>query len=157
MSLEGQDWRSRLKLLALTLAGILAFVAAAILLQEEVGIPFDTTYRIGCAVACLFVIAHVAKGYPGERWPWIGLSLAFVVNVGLFFTPLLGGRASRGELMMFAAPDAVLLLIARLASYRVADEHQRAVRQQLILALVVAVLVTGTLFGLGLVVPRSPL
>lgn len=148
--MEARGWRSRLKLLGLVFAGLLAFVVGAIVLETEAGIPFDTTFRVACAAACLAIIARIARTYRGARWPWVGFATALVVEVAMFFTPLLHGRASRGEIMMFAAPDAVVMLAARLASFRVADEHQRAVRQQLILGLVVAVILTALLFWAAL-------
>jgi hypothetical protein len=41
--------------------------------------------------------------------------------------------------MLFALPDAVIVMTARIMSYRVSDVHQRAARQMMILGLVVAV------------------
>ena len=58
--------------------------------------------------------------------------------------------------MLFALPDAVILLAARIASYQVVDEHQRAMRQQMILALIVAVAFCATLFGLALMERHTP-
>ncbi|ODT91245.1 MAG: hypothetical protein ABS86_02790 [Sphingobium sp. SCN 64-10] len=110
----------------------------AIMLQEKLGIPFDTTYRLACAATCLAFIAQFGLDAPQERWPWIGFVIALLVNAGLFFTPLFDRPASRGEIMLFALPDAVVMLGARIAYYPVADDHQRAVRQQLIVGLILA-------------------
>lgn len=152
--------RSRLKLGALTLAGILAFVTIGILLEEAFGIRFDTTYRLACAAVCLFLISRIGSDFPGQQWPRVGLVLAFLVNGGLFFTPLLSGRASRGEISVFALPDAIVLMVARIVSCAVSDrpvdDHERAVRQQLILGLVLAVLACALLFAVLLMAPRLP-
>ena len=50
--------------------------------------------------------------------------------------------------MLFALPDAVVVMTARIASYRVADVHQRANRQLMILGLSVAVLSCVGVLGL---------
>ncbi len=141
--------------LSLAVLGIAAFVAIGIALQGGLGIPFETTYRVACAFACLGFIAKVGSDYPGERWPRIGIAVALLVNVGVFFTPLVDRPASRGEIMLFALPDAVILLIAWIATYRVVDVHQRAMRQQLILGLIVAVAFCAILFTLTLIQPRG--
>ena len=39
--------------------------------------------------------------------------------------------ASRGEVMLFALPDVIILLLVRLATYQVTDDHKRAMRQQM--------------------------
>ena len=145
--MAGQGWRSRLARVALSLVGIVAFVAAALVLQEEVGIPFDTTFRVVCAGACLFFIARFARESPGERWIWVGFWISAVVDVAMFFTPVLQGPVSRGEIMLFGFPDAIVLLIARLATYEAADAHRRAVRQQLVLGLILGLAFCALLFG----------
>ena len=50
------------------------------------------------------------------------------------FTPLVNRPASRGEVMLFALPDAIIVLMARIVSYPVTDVHRRAMRQHMILA-----------------------
>jgi hypothetical protein len=151
-SLDGEDCALKTWLLrvVLALSGVAAFIVLGVTLDRAFGIGFDTTYRLACAGACLILIAYLARYYRGERWPWIALALALLVNVALFFTPLLDRSASRGEIMFFALPDAILFLIARTVTYRVTDVHTRAVWQQLILALVVAALFCALLFGLTL-------
>lgn len=148
----GGTWRlrSRLGRAILALGGIFAFVAVAILLEDDMGLPFDTTYRVACAAACLALIVKLARDYPGERWPRISLGFALLVNVAIFFTPLVDRPTSRGELMIFALPDAIVVLVARLVSYRVVDVDQRAMRMHIIFGLVVAVVFCSTLFALVL-------
>jgi hypothetical protein len=96
-----------------------------------------------------------AKIYPREQWPRISFWVALAVNVAIFFTPLVDRPASRGELMLFALPDAIVVLAARIASYRVTNVHQRAMRQQMIFGLVVAVAFCAILFTLVLIDPRT--
>lgn len=136
------------------LLGVVAFVAIAVMLESRFSVPFDMTYRIACAVACVTFIGKLAADYPGERWPWIALSIALLVNIGLFFTPMVDRPASRGELMIFALPNAVVVLIARIASYCVADERQRAMRQLMILALVVVILFGAVLVAATIAAPH---
>lgn len=128
--------------------GLLAVLAIGFTLQGEAGIPFDTTLRVACATICLLFICKLGLDHRGERWPWIGFCAALVVNVLIFFTPLVERPASRGELMLFALPDAVIVLTARVFSYRVADVHQRANRQTMILGLIVAVVFCVGLLGI---------
>jgi hypothetical protein len=129
---------------------VLAMFVTGIALEDKFGIPFATTLRVGCAAMCLIFIISLRRDYPGERWPLIALPIALVVNIGLFFTPLFDRPVSRGEILLFALPDAIVLLVARIASYRVADVHQRAMRQQMILGLIVAVVFCALLLGLTL-------
>ena len=138
----------------LAMIGIIGFVALSTVLDERAGIRFDMTYRVVCAVACLAFIAKLASDYAGESWPRISLILALLLNASLFLTPLMKGASSRGEIVLFALPDAVIVLGARLISYTVEDVHQRAVRQQLVLGFIVAVTVCAILFSLALIHPR---
>jgi len=146
---------SRLQYAILALLGIIAFLAIGIVLEDEFGLPFKTTYRIACDAACLLFIYTLCRDYPGERWPRISLGLALLVNIALFFTPLFDRPTSRGEVLLFALPDAVILLVARIVSYRVVDVHRRAMRQQMILGLIVAVVLCAILFTLTLTGPHS--
>ena len=147
--------KSRLKKASLALLGIAAFLVVGILLEEELGIGFYTTYRVGCAAACLFLIFRFASDYPGERWPWLALLIATLVNVGIFFTPLVAGPASRGEIMVFAAPDAVIVLAARAISYSAIDAHQRAVHGQLIVGLILVAAFCAIILAGAFVPPRG--
>jgi FtsH-binding integral membrane protein len=146
---------STLRRVSLALLGVVAFVIISIALEDEIGLPFNTTYRVVCAAMCLVFIFKLGLDYRGERWPRASFWVALLVNVGLFFTPLVNRPASRGELMLFALPDAIVVLAARIASYPVADEHQRAMRQQMILGLIVAVAFCATLFALMLMEPHT--
>ncbi|MBZ6381817.1 hypothetical protein [Sphingomonas sanguinis] len=148
------SFRKRLRSFFLILIGIIAFVAVGIELQDGLGIPFDTTYRIACAGACLAFIAKLGWDSSGESWPWIGLGLATAVNVALFFTPVFDRPASRGEIMMFASPDTAILFAARIWDYPVTDDHQRAIRQQLVMGLIFAVIVSALLMASAFVPDR---
>lgn len=140
---------------SLALLGIVVFVAVGIALQDEIGLPFDTTYRVACAVICLLFILKLKSDCPGERWPQVSFWVALLVNIGLFFTPLVDRPASRGELILFALPNAIIVLAALIISYSAADQHQRATRQQMILGLIVAVAFCAILFALTLVEPNA--
>jgi len=50
--------------------------------------------------------------------------------------------------MLFALPDAIILLLARLATFSADDDHRRAQRQMLILGLIVAVVFCAILYSL---------
>lgn len=126
-----------------------------IALDNDLGIPFATTYRIACAVGCLAFIFKLGRDYPNERWPRVGFFVALLVNVLLFFTPLVDRPASRGELMLFALPDAIVVLVALVASYKVVNVHQRAVRQQMVFSLIVAVVFCAVVFSLILMNPHA--
>lgn len=139
---------------SLALGGVLGAVLIGIALENDVGIPLATTYRIACAVGCLVFIFKLAKDYPGERWPRTAFFVCLLANTVLFFTPIVDRPASRGELMIFALPDAVIVLVALISSYKAVDVHQRAVRQQMIFGLFVAVLFCSVLFPLILVTPH---
>jgi undecaprenyl pyrophosphate phosphatase UppP len=145
----------RQRRLSLALLGTIAFVIIGIALKSQIGLPLDTTYRVACAAICLAFIFKLGSDYHGERWPRTSLWIALLLNVGLFFTPLVNRPASRGELMLFALPDAIIVLAARIASYSVVDEHQRAMRQQMILGLIVAVSFCAILFALALIEPHT--
>lgn len=148
---SGDKLKEGLQRGCLALLGIGVFVTIGFALEDMTGLPIDTTYRIACAGMCLFLVFKIGSDYPGELWPKVALGLALLVNSALFFTPLLARPASRGELMIFLLPDAVILLAARTFSYRATDAHQRAVHQQLIVGLVVATAVCAALFALMLI------
>ncbi|WP_344698010.1 hypothetical protein [Sphingomonas limnosediminicola] len=97
----------------------------------------------------------MGSDYPSETWPRISFWLSLLINIAIFFTPLVDRPASRGELILFALPDAVVTLTTLLATYRVADFHQRAMRQQMILGLIVTVAACATLFTLVLMDPHT--
>jgi hypothetical protein len=139
---------------SLAVFGLVAFLIISFTLQDDFGIPWDTTYRVGCAGACQAFIYKLGSDYRGERWPRISFWVALLVNLSLFFTPLVNRPTSRGELMLFALPDAVIVLVALIVSYRVEDAHQRAMRQQMILGLVVAVVFCAALFTAALMGPH---
>ena len=131
-------WKSRLLRVCLAFSGIAAFVAFSVTLENEVGIPFKTTYRVACAVACLALMAKVGSEYRWAQWSRIAVWLAILFNAGLFFSPLAQLPAPKGDLLFFGAPDAAIMLAARIGSYEVTDDHQRAIRQQMIVGLILA-------------------
>lgn len=137
--------------MGLALIGVVIFVALSIALDNYVGIPFDTSYRIACASGCLLYIIKLGLDHPGEKWPWVGFSIALLLSISLFFTPLLDRPASRGEIVLFALPDAIILLGARIATYPVNnDDDRRIIHQRLILALVIALAFFGVLVAVSL-------
>jgi len=138
------------------LGGIIAFVVLAMALETFTGVPFDTTYRFACAAGCLLFIAKLGYDAQQEHWLRVSLGVALLVNIAIFFTPLVDRPAARGEIMVFALPDAIVLMAARLISLpRATDAHGRAVRQQVILGLILAILACSVLPALMLIHPHS--
>jgi drug/metabolite transporter (DMT)-like permease len=146
--------RNHSRRFALAVAGIISAVAIGIALENDAGIPFDTSYRFGCATACLIFIFKLQRDYPTERWPKLGLIGSMLINLLIFFTPLVSRPASRGELMVFALPDAIIVLAVLIASYNVQTVHQRALRQQMIFGLIVALGFNAVIFTLILIGPQ---
>ena len=144
----------RLWKFCLALLSIAVFVSIGVVLETELGFPFYTTYRIACAGICLVLMAKIGAEYRAQRWPWVGFWIALLINAGLFFTPLLDRPASRGEIMFFALPDVTIFLAARAVSYPATDDHQRAVRQQLIVGLVLAIAVCAMVLSSALIPDR---
>jgi hypothetical protein len=136
-----------MKRLGLALLGMGAFLVVGVALEHYVGLPFDTTYRVGCAAACLLFIYTLRSDFPEALWPKASFWLALLINVGIFFTPLTDRPGSRGEIMIFATPDVVVTLIARIATFRPTDQNQRAARLQLIVGLLFAVMFCAVIFG----------
>ena len=56
--------------------------------------------------------------------------------------------------MLFALPDTVVVLAARIFTYRVTDVHQRANRQTMILGLVVSVAACAIILAIFLADPH---
>lgn len=137
------------------LAGMAAFAVLAVVLETEIGLPAKITLRVACAVLCILFILALRPKYPGEQWLRWSLWICVVVNIGLLFTPIIEQPISRGDLMLFALPDAIIVLSARILTYPVTDVHQRAVRQQMILGLVVALAFCGLLVTLFLISPET--
>ena len=129
---------NRFKEFCFWMLGIIVFLTVAITLQSKVGIPFALTFRIVCASMCLFLMFKIGSGYPGQKWPGIALAVAAFFNFAMFFSPLAKLPASKGDIMFFGVPDAVIFLAARTFTYPVTDVHTRAVRQQLIVGLILA-------------------
>jgi len=146
---------SKRREVGLGILGVLVFLIVSFALEAEVGIPFDTTYRVACAAVCLLFIYGLRAYYPGERWTTISFWVAALVNAGIFSTPLVNGPSSRGEVILFALPDAIAVLCVRIATYSVVDDHQRAMRQQMILGLVVAAMFFGVLLAFAIAYPRT--
>lgn len=147
--------RTYLRRVGIALGGVIGAVMIGIALDNDLGVPFATTYRIACAVACLAFIFKLGIDYPSEKWPRVGFLTALFINIMLFFTPVMDRPASRGEVMLFALPDAIVVLVALVASYKVTDVHQRAVRQQMIFGLIVAIVLCAILFSLILMNPHA--
>lgn len=144
--------RGRALLLAV---GLPAFVMLMIFFENNLGISSDTTLRVLCAVIAPIVI-YPCLTDPDSPWMRFGLILAIAINVGILFTPLVDRpTASRGEFFLFAFPSLVVLLSARVASFQVLTVRDRAVRQQLILGLIVSVLACVTLFIFTIAQARS--
>ena len=139
---------SKFQRAGLVLLGAVSFVIIGAALEYETGFPVDTTFRLGCAAICLAFILKLGRDYPGERWPRISFWLALLVNLGLFLTPLVDRPASRGEIMLFALPDTAIVLMARIVSYPAVNEYQRAMRQQMILGMIAAVVSFSVLYAL---------
>jgi hypothetical protein len=135
---------------SLALLAIVGFVAIGVVLQNKTGLSFNTTYRVVCAALCLGFILKLGSDYSQQRWPKVSFWAALLVNISLFFTPLVDRPASRGEVMLFALPDAIIVLVALLLSYKVVNQQQRANRYTMILGLVVAVVFCVVLFTLTL-------
>lgn len=137
------------------LLGALALFLAAIVLEAAFGVPGATTLRVACVGICQFFVYQLGKEYSSDRWPWIAFWAALFVNAGILLSPLVDRPMSRGELMLFAPPDTVVVLLARIVSYRVGDVHQRAMRQQMILGLIVAAALCAALWAACLTDPRT--
>ncbi len=145
--------RTYFQRLGIAIGGVIGAVLIGVALENDLGIPFATTYRVACAVACLTFIVKLGKDYPSARWPRVAFCVSLFINVLLFLTPVVDRPASRGELMIFALPDAIIVLVALIVSYKLVDVHQRAIRQNMILGLIVAVVFCALLFSLILVNP----
>lgn len=139
----------------LWIAGVVALLAIGIVLEETLGISFATPERVASVCFCQFFIYKVGADYPEEQWPRISFWAALIVNVAIFFTPLTDRPASREELMLFALPDCIVVLAARTFTYSVTNVHQRAMRQQMILGLVLAIAFCAIIFTLVLIDPHT--
>ncbi|KTT69185.1 hypothetical protein [Sphingomonas endophytica] len=136
--------------------GIAAFDALGITLENVARIPFDTTYKITCAGVCLLFVAKCIQEYPDQRWPRIAFGLAAAINMLLLVTILADEPASRGEIVLFALPDVAIVMALRAISYPVSNEHERAVRQQLIVGAILAAFVSLLLLGTAFIPDRRP-
>jgi hypothetical protein len=153
---RGRALKSGIGRAGLAIVGIVLFVCFGIMLDNVTGVPFDTTYRVACAGICLVMMAKVGSEYPGRRWPLISLVIAPLINATLFVTPLFDRSASRGEIMLFALPDATIFFAARAISYLAIDSHERAVRQQLIVGCVLMAALTALVLSSALIPERPP-
>lgn len=145
---------SRFFKLVMMLIGVGIWLASAMTLENVTGISVDTTYKVTCAIVCVGFMAHVAANYPSERWPWMAVAVACLFNAGLFFTPVLGHPASRGEIMFFAFPDVSIFTLARAVTYPAKDVHERAVRQQIFMGLFFAVALSAIILAAGFIPDR---
>ncbi|MCW6536292.1 hypothetical protein [Sphingomonas lycopersici] len=146
---------SRLGQFFIALFVIAMVLTIAITLENKIGIPIALTLRIICASVCLYVMYKIGSDYPGQKWPRVALALAVVFNFAMFFSPLAKLPASKGDIMFFAVPDAVIFLAARTFTYPAFDTHQRAVRQQLIVGFILALAVCAILMSI-LLIPEPP-
>lgn len=140
--------KTRLLHVCLALIGIAVFDTLAIMLENRVGVPFKTTFRLACAVGCLTLIARMIADEPDAHWLRFAFCGALVSNLAMFFSPLAALPASKGDLLFFAAPDAAILFGARAFTYPVTDDHQRAVRQQLIMGFILALAVSALILSI---------
>lgn len=130
---------------------IIVFVAIAIGLENAAAIPFALTFRVACASICLYFLAKVGADYPGQRWPKVAFLIALVFNACLFFSPLAHLPASKGDILIFALPNAAIFLAARTITYPVYNVHQRAVRQQMIVGLILALAFCAIILSIMLI------
>ena len=147
--------KSRLGNALISLLGIAVFLTIAITLENQIGIPFALTFRIACASACLILMYKIRGDYPGQKWPLIALAVAFLFNFAIFFSPLAKLPVSKGDILFFGLPDVVIFMAARAWTYPVTDVHQRAVRQQLIVGLVLAIAVCAIFMSILLIPPHA--
>lgn len=139
--------RSPMTLGAALIIVVTAFVAFIVTIEQGLGVAFDTSVRILCAVIALVLVFSFVSSKRTERWPWIALLIATLVSAGLFFTPLIDRPSSRGEFILFLLPDTIILLTARLITFEVRDDRGRAARQTMVLGLVVAVVIWAGISG----------
>ncbi|MBU6269016.1 MAG: hypothetical protein KGN34_15830 [Sphingomonadales bacterium] len=135
---------------------MIVVLTVAIALERMAAIPVALTLRVVVAAACLFFMSKIGAEYPGQKWPVIAIAIAATINVATLCTPLATLPTSKGDVMFFAAPDAVIFLAARTFTYPATDPHQRAVRQQLILALILALAFCAILLSSFVTVQRIP-
>lgn len=148
--------KESLKRAAIGLGGVATFVAFGIFLEEQAGVSFWTTYRIACAAVPLWFFAKIAQDYAGERWPRRALLVAATFNIALLVSPFSQTPATKGDLLFFGLPDAIIFMIARVITYKATDLHGRAVRQQLIAGVVLALAVCAILFATLLIPDAQP-
>lgn len=134
---EADGCAKRMTRLLLVLVGVGLLVAGSIILEDRLEIPVDVFYRAACATISLWMMIRIGQAYRPDTWPLLAVATAIAVNVAMFFTPIVQRPASRGEILLFAAPDVLIFLIFRTANFRVVDEQSRAVRQQLIVGTII--------------------
>jgi hypothetical protein len=83
----------------------------------------------------------------------MALLAALLFNIALFFSPLAGIPASKGDLMFFAVPDAAIVLAARTVAYPATNDHQQAVRQQLTMGLILALAFSAIILSIMFIPP----
>lgn len=143
--------KSGLLRFCVAILSIIVFVTIAIGLENYTAIPFAFTFRVACAFICLYFVAQVGADYPGERWPKVTFLIALVFNACLFFSPLAHLPASKGDILLFALPNTAIFLAARAITYPVSNDHQRAVRQQMIVGLILALAFCAIILSIMLI------
>jgi len=79
------------------------------------------------------LVYWVRFDFPDEKWPQRTFWISLLINIGIFFTPIIDRPASRGELIIFGLPDGFIVAIAMIAHNR---SWTRSVRTQLIATIV---------------------
>jgi hypothetical protein len=124
-----------------------------LVLESQFGASPDTSHRVYCALGGIILICSLGFDESNNRWLRFALPVALLANISIFFTPLVdrpvpAGRG--GDFLLFALPSIVIMLSARIANFPVNSVRDRAIRQQLILGLVVAALACAVIFAIAL-------
>lgn len=133
--------------LILVLLGIIAFALISAALKNLINLSNDQSYRLLCIAISLFMMWAYRKTFPKIRYFWISFWIALIVNFAIFLTPLVERSASRGEVLLFALPNSIIFLTALTLSYSVVDDRSRAMRQYMLLGIIVAILFSMILYA----------
>ena len=147
--------RSKAEGAGLWLFGLIGFLIVGMYLEDTFGLPFGFSVRLASIAFCQWCFWRLRSDYPDDWWSKSVFWSALVLNILVLLSPLTDRQPSRGELMVFALPDAILFLAVRTVTYKVADVHQRAVRQQLVLGLILALAFYGVILTVMLLDPAA--